>query len=61
MYKKLYLALFRAVTKAIEEFGEQNYGTAKHLLVQAQIDCEELYMQLAEDSEDIDAVEIDEV
>ena len=29
LYKKMYLALFRAVTEAIEELNEQNYGAAE--------------------------------
>ena len=47
-YKESYLLLFRAVSKALEAIDAQNFGTAKMLLVQAQQDAEETFLQQAE-------------
>ena len=35
-YKKMYLLLFNAITDALEQMEQQNYGTAKDLLIAAQ-------------------------
>ena len=43
-YQTMYLHLFNAVTDAIESIEQQNYGTAKELLIKAQQDTEELYI-----------------
>lgn len=43
-YKKMYFGLFNAVSDAIIAIEEQNYGTAKRILVQAQLAAEELYL-----------------
>ena len=43
-YQKMYTALFNAITDAVENMEQANYGTAKQLLVQAQQQTEELYM-----------------
>ena len=48
-YKKPYCALFRAVTKAIAEIEQCNYGTAKMLLVHGQQTAEELFVQQDEE------------
>lgn len=47
-YKESYLLLFRAVSKALEAIDAQNFGTAKTLLMQAQQDAEETFLQQAE-------------
>ena len=44
MYGRMYAHLFNAVTDALEELAQQNYGAARQLLVQAQQECEELYL-----------------
>lgn len=44
-YKNSYLLLFRAVTKAIDAIDAQNFGAAKELLIQAQKDAEEAFLQ----------------
>lgn len=43
-YKKMYFGLFNAVSDAIVEIEERNYGAAKKLLVQAQRTAEEQYL-----------------
>ena len=47
-YQKMYTTLFNAMTDAIENIEELNYGTAKEILIQAQQKTEELYID-AED------------
>ena len=49
-YKKMYFGLFNAVSDAIAEIEEQNYGAAKKLLVKAQRNAEEQYLS-GEDNE----------
>lgn len=48
-YKESYCALFSAVSKAIAEIEQCNYGTAKTLLVQGQQTAEELFIQQDEE------------
>ena len=43
-YKKLYFHLFNTVTDAIEAIERQNYGQAAALLIAAQQETEEMYM-----------------
>ncbi len=43
-YKKMYLLLFNAITDALEQMEQQNYGTAKDLLIAAQQQAEEIYI-----------------
>ena len=43
-YKKLYFHLFNAVTDALQAIEQQNYGQAADLLISAQQETEELYM-----------------
>ena len=52
MYQKMYIRLFNAVTDALEEMQQQNFGAARALLVQAQQDCEEIYLD-AEDEDEV--------
>ena len=51
MYGKMYYRLFNAVTDPLQEMENRNYGTAQQLLVAAQQDCEEIYL----DGEEEDA------
>lgn len=44
-YEKLYHLMFNAASAAIEEIGMQNIGLAKGILMQAQIDCENIYIE----------------
>lgn len=43
-YQKMYAILFNAMTDAIENMEDANYGTAKEILIQAQQKTEELYI-----------------
>ena len=43
-YKKLYFHLFNAVTDALQAMEQQNYGQATQLLIAAQQETEEMYM-----------------
>ena len=47
-YKKLYFHLFNAATDALRAMEQQNYGQAAALLIAAQQETEEMYMD-AED------------
>ena len=40
-YQKLYYRLFNAITDSIEQIEQQNYGSAKDLLILAQQQAEE--------------------
>ena len=43
-YKKLHFHLFNAVTDALQAMEQQNYGQAAALLISAQQETEEMYM-----------------
>ena len=43
-YQKLYLHLFNAVTDALKELSQMNFGKAEADLIAAQQECEELYI-----------------
>ncbi len=47
-YKKMYLALFNAVTSAIKAIEERNYGMAESLLQKGQQETEEIYIETEE-------------
>ena len=42
---KQYTRLFNGVTDALEALKEQNYGQARDILIKAQQEAEELYLQ----------------
>ena len=48
-YRKLYTLLFNAVTDAVEELEGLNVGRAKKLLIAAQRQAEEQYLESEED------------
>ena len=48
-YQKLYTLLFNAVTDALEDMAQQNYGAAKERLMSAQQQAEELYISQPEE------------
>ena len=48
-YQKLYTLLFNAVTDAVEELEVLNVGRAKNLLIAAQRQAEEQYLESEED------------
>ncbi len=43
-YEKMYHLLFNAITDALEQLEQQNYGSAKDLLIAAQQQAEEIYI-----------------
>lgn len=47
-YQTLYLTLFNTLTDAIEQIDNNNYGTARSILVKAQQDAEEQYISESE-------------
>ena len=44
-YKKMYYHLFNAITDAIEEFQTGDVLTARDLLIRAQQETEEMYLE----------------
>ena len=44
VYQKMYYTLFNAITDALAAMEQQNYGQARALLVDAQQQSEELFM-----------------
>lgn len=49
-YEKLYHMMFNAATNAISALDKSNYGAARALLVKAQQDAEELYIETASEA-----------
>ena len=43
-YEKMYSTLFNAITDALEQIEQQNFGSAKDLLIAAQQQAEEIYI-----------------
>ena len=43
-YKKMYVALFNAITDALAQLEEQNYGISAEILRRAQRNAEEQYI-----------------
>ena len=43
-YEKMYSTLFNAITDALEQIEQQNFGSAKDLLIAAQQKAEGLYI-----------------
>ena len=43
-YEKMYHLLFNAITDALEQIEQQNFGSAKDLLIAAQQKAEEIYI-----------------
>ena len=43
-YSKLYFHLFNAVTDALQAMEQQNYGQASSILMSAQQETEEMYL-----------------
>lgn len=50
-YQPLYCKLFNAYTDVLEALNAQNYGQAKDLLIAAQQEAEELYLNMEKDAE----------
>lgn len=60
VYKKMYEVLFHAITEALTDLSEQNYGIARCILMQAQWNCEDIYSRSDEEDEDFDEETPDE-
>lgn len=43
-YEKMYSTLFNAITDALEQIEQQNFGSTKDLLIAAQQQAEEIYI-----------------
>ena len=50
-YRSLYYKLFNAYTDILKALDAQNYGQAKALLIAAQREAEELYINAEKDAE----------
>ena len=48
-HKEMYLKMFNAATDALRQMEKLNFGTAKAILEQAQVDCERLYIEAGEE------------
>lgn len=44
-YQKLYSKLFNAITDALEQLSRQNIGSARDILIRAQQEAEEIYLE----------------
>lgn len=51
MYRKMYYLLFNAITTAIEEIGNRNYGNAENILIEAQREAKEHYLSCRADAQ----------
>lgn len=56
-YERLYFHLFGAVANAVEAMQRRDYGTAESLLIHAQQETEEQYLQ--DEAEERQAAETD--
>lgn len=50
-YQKMYTLLFNAVTDALADMEQLNFGTAKERLIAAQQQAEEAYLDDAEEEQ----------
>ena len=48
LYKNLYFHLFNQITDALEAMEKQNYGEARDILLRAQQEAEERYLNAEE-------------
>lgn len=48
-YKKLYFQLFHAYANAVEAIERQDFGKARDILIRAQQEAEELYLDMSDD------------
>lgn len=51
IYKSLYFHLFNQMTDAISAIEQQNFGTAKDILIHAQQSAEEQYLDVDTETE----------
>ena len=48
LYKELYFHLFNQITDALEEMERQNFGRSRDILIRAQQEAEEVYLNAGE-------------
>ena len=48
IYQKMYSVLFNAMTDALRDMEEQNFGRAKERLIEAQQQAEEAFVETGE-------------
>ena len=48
LYKNLYFHLFNQITDALEEMEKQNFGQVRDILIRAQQEAEETYLNAEE-------------
>lgn len=54
MYHQMYLTLFNAITDAVEQLEQRNYGQAASILKQAQAAAEEIYVSATDQEPPLD-------
>lgn len=52
-FPKYYTRLFNGVTDALEALQKQNYIKAQNILIRAQQDAEEMYMEEGDEGDEI--------
>ena len=57
MYRKMYLVLFRAMTRALEALEQRDVSRARFLLMTAQNEAESIWLDEGENGSDEDAGE----
>lgn len=55
MYQKMYTLLFNRVTDTLNAIENENWGTAKEILISAQLATESLYINTPEEPEQPEA------
>lgn len=54
MYKEMYFTLFNAISDAVEQLEQRNYGQAAAILKQAQAAAEEIYVSVPDQEPPLD-------
>ena len=54
MYKEIYFTLFNAISDAVEQLEQRNYGQAAAILKQAQAAAEEIYVSAPDQEPPLD-------
>lgn len=54
MYRQMYFMLFNAITDAVDQLEQRNYGQAASILKQAQAAAEEIYVSAPDQQPPLD-------
>ena len=54
MYRQMYFMLFNAITDAVDQLEQRNYGQAASILKQAQAAAEEIYVSAPDQEPPLD-------